>query len=79
MRYSRHSSNYSKTAKHGGYAHFPGTGPSPSTCSTCGYAKREGHTKTFCRKATELTGHNRGSINPFSPACKYYTKQVQNN
>lgn len=61
-------------AARGGYAHFPGGGPTSATCRDCRFSQSgRRYDKGECEKAREiLNGKFAGFINLFSGACKYF-------
>jgi hypothetical protein len=85
---SRHAINALSATRHGGYAHFPGTGPRAESCATCAFHNR---IERRCSKAFELATvglfsadgikadaqrrairKRLGRIRGASPACKFW-------
>ena len=72
-----------KKRQHGGYAHFPGTGPEGKACKACEHsAPKPRSTKFICLKWIELMYPNgggsrqkAGEIDLGSPACKYFKEK----
>jgi len=68
-----------KKAKHGNYAHFPGSGPPNTFCRTCkSCVLKHGTYKMVCAKWCELMGQSRVKAEPISElmeSCKYYWPQ----
>lgn len=75
-------SDLSKTAKHGSYAYFPGTGPN-KRCAACEFFIGGGvdpdniTKKGNCAKFRELTGNKGNQIPRSAKACKYFETRVR--
>ena len=74
--------NVGGVARHGAYAHFPGTGPKFRCCMHCThFVKKEIKAPTDegrCRKYAEIMGvpvRKAGWIRGYSAACKYYEQK----
>lgn len=63
--------NVGRTAKHGSYAYFSGTGPSLYRCVDCAFGIAE-RTKFYCGKFYDLTGKQGDPIPKHSKTCKYF-------
>ena len=63
-------------APKGSYAHFPSTGPSGTVCASCIHREPVG-TRSYCRKARQMTGRQGHPIDSNSPSCKYFEKKKQ--
>lgn len=64
----------SKAARHGSYAHFPGSGPPGTYCERCSLfspaEKRRGW--GLCIKHKQLMGAKGNQIRAATPSCKYF-------
>ena len=65
--------NIHHTAKHGSYAHFPGTGPKGKFCERCQFFRQEKRQGwgTCLKHASMMRGEG-GQIRGSSESCKYW-------
>jgi len=70
--------NLNKTAKHGSFAHFPGSGPSGKYCEKCGFYSPADKKRGWgvCIKFKQLMGHKGSQIRGSSESCKYFEAQT---
>jgi hypothetical protein len=68
----RNGGDAKRVHRHPGYAHFPGTGPEGRQCRHCVFLTA----KNRCAKATALTGHDRGAIDKYAAACRYFVERT---
>ena len=70
---NEHAKSPNKVTSSGGYAYFPGTGPSVRSCGECAFAAKIGQ-HTHCRKWSDLKKSTRRGppIDRNSDSCKFF-------
>lgn len=67
-------SDVNRTAKHGSFAHFPGSGPVGKYCDKCAHFSAAEKKKGWglCIKFKQLMGFKGNQIRGSSQSCKYF-------